>query len=133
MSFLVKPSYIGSLLPPPILSIILSYMGTISLTKLEQCCHLLRHTIVTNREYRRRVRRIIGSQAILEEEEEEDQELMEEEVMEEEEDKQPLVAKSQLIYDEEEQTSVNNSLYYKVKLLKFIKRLIGFSYSQLVH
>ena len=53
--------------------------------------------------------------------------------MEEEEDKQPLVVKSQLISDEEEQTSVKNSLYYEVKLLKFIKRLIRFSYSQLVH
>ena len=57
----------------------------------------------------------MGNQVILEEEQEEDQENQEEE-----EDKQLLVVKSQSISYEGENTSVKNSLYYKVKLLKFI-------------
>jgi hypothetical protein len=77
---------------PPSSPSILSYMDTISLTKLEQCCHLLRHTIVTTREYRRRVRRIIGYQAALEEEE------------------------------EDNNSYVVNSAIYKCKLVKFLHR-----------
>jgi len=66
-------------------------VDTISLTKLEQCCHLLRHTIVTTREYRRRVRRIMGSKEVLEEE-------------------------------DETLLNVENSLKYKSKLVKHLKR-----------
>ena len=48
-------------------------MDTISLTKLEQCCHLLRNTIVNTREYKRRVRRMMGNHEIMGEEAEQNQ------------------------------------------------------------
>eukprot|EP00092_Neocalanus_flemingeri_P084316 GFUD01105919.1.p1 GENE.GFUD01105919.1~~GFUD01105919.1.p1 ORF type:complete len:149 (+),score=33.79 GFUD01105919.1:57-503(+) len=65
-----RPSYLESLLLPPILSVLLPYLDTISITQLEQCCHLLRHTVVSTREYRRRVHRMMSQQYILTEEEE---------------------------------------------------------------
>jgi hypothetical protein len=72
----------------------------------------------------------MGNQEIPEEEQDEDHENQEDGVMEEE-DKQPLVVKSQSISDEDEQTSVKNSLYYKLKLLKFIKRYMVLSSLQI--
>eukprot|EP00092_Neocalanus_flemingeri_P052681 GFUD01061660.1.p1 GENE.GFUD01061660.1~~GFUD01061660.1.p1 ORF type:complete len:125 (+),score=31.24 GFUD01061660.1:37-411(+) len=69
----IGPSYLGSRLPPPIISVLLPYLDTISLTRLEQCCHLLRHTVVSTREYRRRVHRMMSQQYMLTEEEEDKQ------------------------------------------------------------
>jgi hypothetical protein len=80
------------MLHQPILFVLHSYMDTISLTKLEQCCHLLRHTIVTTREYKRRVRRMMGSHEILEEE------------------------------AEQKQAEYETSFYYKKKLIQHLKR-----------
>merc|ERR1719508_121221 len=86
------PSFLGSLLPPLIISILLSYMDTISLTKLEQCCHLLRNTVITTKEYKRRVKRMMNTNLKL---------------LEVEEDKQ--------IHEE-------NSFYYKWKIVQHLKR-----------
>ena len=90
--FVLQPSYLGSLLPPLILSILLSYMDTISLTKLEQCCHLLRRTVISTREYRRRVNRMMSKDVLL---------------LEEKEDKQ---------------TEEENSYYYKRKIVQYLGR-----------
>eukprot|EP00092_Neocalanus_flemingeri_P040753 GFUD01044368.1.p1 GENE.GFUD01044368.1~~GFUD01044368.1.p1 ORF type:complete len:162 (-),score=28.85 GFUD01044368.1:20-505(-) len=65
----IGPSYLGSRLPPPIISVLLPYLDTISLTRLEQCCHLLRYTVISTREYRRRVNRMLSNCMLLDEEE----------------------------------------------------------------
>eukprot|EP00091_Calanus_sinicus_P007396 TRINITY_DN18442_c0_g1_i1.p1 TRINITY_DN18442_c0_g1~~TRINITY_DN18442_c0_g1_i1.p1 ORF type:complete len:117 (-),score=26.43 TRINITY_DN18442_c0_g1_i1:178-528(-) len=65
---------------------------------------------------------IMGAGAILEEEQEEDQENQGDYELIEEEEKMLLVNKEQPNCDEEDPTSVKTSLYYKMKLLKFIKR-----------
>merc|ERR1719153_432922 len=86
------PSYLGQLLSPSIISILLSYFDTFSLTKLEECCYLLRSTVISTKEYKRRVRRQMNSSVILGTE------------------------------VQEQQTDVESSFYYKCKLVQFLNR-----------
>ena len=72
----LKHSYLGFILSPQVISILLSYMDTISLTKLEQCCHLLRNTIASTRENKRRVNAMMNNH--LQSNEEEDNQSEEE-------------------------------------------------------
>jgi len=47
------------LLEPCILDMICDYLDVWSISKLEECCHLMRELVAENKMYRRRVKRIV--------------------------------------------------------------------------